>query len=183
MPKCALPPHLQSKLHNDWPFPLNRLPRAINAKGPRCLGSACECGGEGYLPWPPKLVKGYGVARWETTGATSIVYVPEFRDRLIGPADLKGKRVAIERNDGPQLGQRFEVDLIEAGYSPSSLQLYSDKGWMELDPFYKTWHRVLKRDAEGNPVEGRCPNWRVGWRVDHLDMYYNFGPFAGLNFE
>jgi hypothetical protein len=201
MPKCALPSHLREKLHNDWPWPLSKLPRSINAFGPRCAGAACECGGKGYRPWPPRLVRGRGVARWENTGASSILEIPDLVSREVKAADVYGSTfTAIERNPGhPNFNQAGSVVLswreaavirvtsapagawnfpgliIEENlYSPSTIQEFSPAGWMELEPIFKTWHR----DAFG-----KTPNYRIGYRPDHLDGYYNNGPYAGLNFE
>jgi hypothetical protein len=200
MPKCALPVSLREKLHNDWPWPLSKLPRAINAFGPRCGGVSCECGGKGLRAWPPRLLRGRGVARWENTGASSILEIPDLvKKEIRGPADVYGGTfTAIERNPGHanfnQTGtvvlawraaavirfggppeNDFETLVLDQNlYSPSTIQEFSPTGWLELDPFFKAWHKN---------AFGKTPNYRIGYRPDHLDGYYNNGPYAGLNFE
>lgn len=184
---AALPAHLANwngtgkpKLHNDWPWPLAKLPRSINAFGPRC---PVESGA--YRPWPPRLVKGFGVTRWESNGAASILEVPAFAGRWITAAEVYGKTwPCIERNPGhPDYGQQGTAALsfhampwseIETGalaYSPSALQEFGPKSWLRMGPFYV---------AEYRP--GRY-FYRVGFRPDHLDVYYNWGPFLGVNVE
>jgi len=49
MPASALPPHLKTKLHNDWIFPLCYIPRAW---------TAFKLGGF------PILIKGYNINYW-----------------------------------------------------------------------------------------------------------------------
>jgi hypothetical protein len=180
--KCALPDHLKEKKHDDWPFFLRWIPRSANVKGPRC-----GKGSPGYLPWPPLLIEGKGVSRWETDGATSIIEIPDLANRTVKGSDVYGQTFSvIERKGGhPQYGQVRDITLswvegmeIEGQYSPSAVQKFSREGWMKLDPGYSCGWRQLKKGKE-EPVLF----WRYGWRPDHLDIYYNFGPFAGLKYE
>ncbi len=52
---------------------------------------------------------------------------------------------------------------------------------MKLSPEYHAWWKVMKRTKDGKTQH--AANWRHGWRPDHLDVYYNWGPYAGFNFE
>lgn len=190
---CALPEHMRERLHNDWPWPMSKLPRSLNARGPRCKGSACVCGGQGFKAWPPKLVKGFGVARWESNGAGSILEIAGFANVWIDAGVYGQEVIGVERNPGhPNFGAKTLVKLdwhampwadIDGGlaaYSPSALQKFSDKSWMQLDPGYTAGHRLIKRGQDG---DDKALFWRYGWRPDHVDVYYNFGPYAGLKFE
>lgn len=201
MPSCALPSTLQGVKHNDWPFFLRWIQRGANARGPRCPSDS-----PGYLAWPPRLVEGAGVTRWELAGAGSIVEFKQFRDHVKAKEIYGFRWTGIERNPGNAMfGREVRVPLedplnigcavrdleIEPGvwqhttapnfYSPSALQIFSDEGWMRLDPHFTARWKVLKRSPEGEPLI--APNFRYGWRPDHLDVYYNWGPYAGLKFE
>lgn len=181
----ALPAHLREKRHNDWIWPMSKIRRSWNARGPR-VGVLKP----GYLQWPPKLIEGRGVTRWENDGASSIIEIPALERKVT--SDVYGEVFrAYEKNEGnPFYGKSFDV-LIEykingtgkdgeiksdtLNYSPSALQKFSDGGYMILSPTYKTWHKSLF---------GKSPNYGVGWRPDHVDIYYNFRHFyGGLNFE
>lgn len=186
----ALPEHLRDKRHNDWPWPLSRLRRSINVRGPRC-----GRGNPGYFSWPPKLVKGKNVCRWESNLAESIIFIPELDGREVRAADVYGHNfVAIEFNFGHKDYGKSKIVTIEwhevatmdgtqfspQQYSPSALQTFSEKGWMECEPWYKAWWRWSKMSTGSN---NRGFNYRIGWRPDHVDTYYNFGPYAGLKSE
>lgn len=186
MPLCALPDHLKEKKHNDWIWPLSYIPRGANAFGPRC-----GKGNKGYLPWPPKLVEGKGVARWESDGATSIIEIPSLANIEIKAKDVYGREFTyIERNVGrPDCGKIGLVTLswtegmnIEGQYHPSALQKFSNEGWMRLDPDYYAWWKVLERRE---PKKDDIVMFhRRGFRVDSLDQFYNFSlGFFGLRWE
>lgn len=173
MPKCALPDHLKNAKHSDWIWPFSRIPRSFNAFGPRCPFKS-----KGWKPWPPTLVKGYNVTRWENTGATSILYFPDLEgqeiDATIYGVTLKG----IEEGSGLKVKTRLTK---KGDYSPSALQKRSARGYMVLDPFYRTEWRILKRyDDDREPL---VLWYRIGYRPDHKDKYYNYGPTAGFHFE
>lgn len=53
MPNSALPPHLQGRLHEDWTFPFNLVPRAWTSY---------------KLFQPPRLLFGYKVLDWTKGG-------------------------------------------------------------------------------------------------------------------
>lgn len=174
MPKEALPPHLQNKKHNDWPWPLSYLPRSINAFGPRC-GE----GNAGYKPWPPRIVEGKSVTRWESSGAESRILIPALENVHID-ASVYGKTYDAIETAGQK--REFKVTLewrelfwpfSEADkmmYSPSTIQI-SKKGWLKMEPsFFVQW------DADDY-------FFRWGYRPDHLDVYYNYGPYLGRNTE
>lgn len=179
MPKCALPDHLKEKLHSDWIWPLSKIPRAANAKGPRC-----GIGNNGYLPWPPKLIEGLGVTRWESNESTSIIQIPDFLG-YIKSDDIYGKTFdVIERKEGhADYGKVFKVTLkwtevtyngstfSPQQYHPSAIQSFSNKGFMKCDPYYySSWRNKVYF-------------FRYGWRPDSLDVYYNWGPYLGINYE
>lgn len=184
---CALPDHLKERLHNDWPGPLKELPRSLNARGPRC-----GQGNPGYLPWPPKLVEGFGVARWETDGATSIIEIPALANRYVDSSIYGQTFEVIERKPGhPNFGQKWMQTLTwveglhEGQYSPSALQKFSIKGWIRLSPDYRSsWKILIRREEPGKETgEDTVKFSRTGFRPDTLDLYYNFGPMAGLKWE
>lgn len=162
MPKCALPPHLQDRLHNDWIWPLSRVSRGFNAKGPRC-GE----GSPGYLPWPPKLVEGFDCTRWEWAdlkGNHKEVYIPSFAGKEIN-ASVYGLLWETENGD--------LIDFKD-GWWPSIIQYKSEAGYLKLNPSFQCAWRTKP--------DWRRYYWRWGWRPD-FDLYYNWGPFAGRNFE
>jgi hypothetical protein len=174
MPKEALPEKLREKRHNDWIFPLSLIPRGWNAFGPRC-----GKGNPGYLPWPPRIIQGKSVTRWESTGAKSIILIPELEGVRID-SSIYGRTVEAIETNGPE--RKFKVKLEwreliwpfseedEAMYSPSTIQI-SPKGWLKMEPsFFVQW------DAG----DYFC---RWGDRPDHLDKYYNRGPYLGRNTE
>lgn len=191
----ALPPHLRLKKHNDWIWPFNKLSRGWNAKGPREKVDSKD-----YLPWPPKLVEGKGVARWEESGeGGSIIMIPDFIKATIKGSDVYNRRWdAIEMNPGmPDFQQRKKVFLawrsaavtditspaggnitriIPQQYSPSALQKFSPSGWMKLSPNYHSkWKVIKKRELPVWPETGddTVLFTRAGNRPDHLDVYYN----------
>lgn len=172
MPKSALPEHLKDRLHNDWPWPLSYLPRGISAFGPRC-----GKGNPGYKPWPPKLVAGKSVTRWESSGAESRIIIPELNDVKIDPS-IYGKTFKAVDQNGKELTVTLEwreltwpfSEADRMMYSPSTIQV-SKKGWLKMEPsFFVQW------DADDYFL-------RYGFRPDHLDEYYNWGPYLGRNTE
>lgn len=172
MPECALPEHLKKRKHNDWPFFLRWVPRSLNAFGPRC-GE----GNKGFLPWPPILISGHGIARWEATRpSNSIIEIPALKNITVKGIDIYGKEWdVIERNEEPR-GREFKITLTTGGlYSPSAIQEFSDHGWMKLKPeFHARWKKLTKTKIYFH---------RRGYRPDHEDTYYNWGPYWGLEFE
>lgn len=172
MPKCALPDHLKNLRHTDWPWPLSYLPRSINAFGPRC-----GRGSDGYKPWPPRLIKGKGVSRWETSGAKSIIHIPMLDNATIGP-EIYGRTFRVFENGKEKIVRLEWRELTwpfteeEANiYFPSTIQSYSPQGYMTMEPWYKSsWNQGMYFV-------------RMGYRNDALDIYYNYGPYAGVNFE
>lgn len=186
---CALPEHLKSKLHTDWTGPLKKIPRSFSARGPRCRleHPAGTC--DGYRPWPPRLVEGEGVARWENTGASSILDIPALRNRRVTADDVYGKTwTCIQRNVGhSNFGQtgtvtlnwrELSMDQLAAGedeHSPSALQKFSMRGWIKLSPGYTSrWLILVRREIPG-AVKGddTVAFYRSGYRPDHVDIYYN----------
>jgi len=168
MPKCALPDHLKERKHNDWLWPMSLISRGANAKGPRCVE-----GMDGYLPWPPKLVEGYNIIRWEWSdlkGNHRQIFIPEFKGKKIDGGIYKHKWEYIE----PDLGSQYEVDLKAEGWWPSIIQTTAPSGWMKLEPkFYCSWNMKHWYSRY---------YYRWGWRPD-FEMYYNWGPYFGRNFE
>jgi len=172
----ALPDHLKKKKHNDWPWPMSYLPRSVNAYGPRAPKDSPR-----YKPWPPRLVEGKSVTRWESSGADSIIIIPDLINKKITDKIYGKTYEAIEEN-GPTPGRKINV-LLEwrelewpftpkdrAMYSPSTIQI-SPKGWLKMNPsFFVQW-------------DNKDYFWRWGYRPDHLDIYYNYGPYAGRETE
>lgn len=172
MPKSALPEHLQKKLHNDWPIGLRWVPRGWNAFGPRC-----GKGNPGYKPWPPKLEEGKSVTRWESSGAQSRIIIPALTDKRID-ASIYGQTFKAIDQDNKELTVTLQwKELIwpfseedKLIYSPSTIQI-SKKGWLKTNPsHFVQWDN-------GNYF------FRFGYRADHLDQFYNWGPYAGVNPE
>lgn len=192
MPKCALPYHMKDKKHKDWPWPFSKIDRSWNAYGPRCAR-----GSEGHLPWPPRLVKGKGVARWESAAAYSIIEIPELADKTISGKDFYGRDwwVIERRNGHPDfgLGKRvyfprwsesvvtveidYDREIISVepdAYSPSALQKFSPCGYMKLDPsYYAVWKILKKKETHDGQGEDTVLFARSRYRPDHLDLYYN----------
>lgn len=191
------------KLHTDWPPLLNMVPRSFNVKGPR-VGK----GNTGYAPWPPRLVEGENVAKWETTETNlapqSVIFISELVGRKVRGEDVYDRDwMAKEMNPAhPQFNQWRSVRLqwseaiVTDGkhpdhglpitrispnhHSPSAIQAYSRQGSMILAPRYSSrW----KWGVSFNLRDPRGFFWRFGWRPDHVDAYYNNGPFVGLKGE
>jgi hypothetical protein len=201
MGKCALPPHLREKLHNDWPWPFKKVSRGWNAYGPRCPE-----GSKGYLPWPPRLVEGKGIARWEMCKG-SIIDIPDLANITVKGDDIYGNEfMAWERNPGmPNFNKPLKVKLIDPNsvkvtitdsinpdgtytqvvspniYCPSALQMFSKKGWIKLNPeYHSTWNILkwrelpwLKAGAIGEAPEDMVLFKRSKNRPDSEDGYYN----------
>lgn len=203
----ALPPHLRNKKHNDWIWPLSLISRGSNARGPRE-----DLISKDYLPWPPKLIEGRGVCRWETAGAHSILYIPALENETLSllsgyhvygrswmcvetnpgnPDFMKTKEVYFPfpivparvwdlQNDDGSFTMRCEPNV----YSPSAIQYFSKSGYMRLYPdYYSTWSAFDFKITDGIKKWSRGFFYRWGWRPDHLDVYYNWGPFVGLRGE
>jgi len=203
---CALPVHLRNwngtgkpKPHTDWPPLLNRIPRSFNAYGPRCPKSS-----KGYRAWPPKLVEGFGVARWELAQASSIIMIPALVNVHVKANQVYGKTWrAIEMAPYNKMFlKEFDVFLthwqeshvyeMETNpgeifvspdqYSPSALQKFSPNGFMRLDPdYHHSWRVLKKRELPLWPEDGEDTVLmiRKGYRPDHLDVYYNKSFIAG----
>ncbi len=172
MPKCALPTHLQDKKHSDWTWPLSLIDRGWNAKGPRCK----DHNDGGYLPWPPKLVEGHNVPRWEwanLAGHHREIFVPAFAGKTIGPEVYRMGRIqALERTG--DIVQAVSIDLQAENWWPSIIQYDMVRGWLRLDPkFYCSWDMG---------AWWKKYYFRTGWRPD-AELYYNNGPFLGRKFE
>ena len=150
-------------------------------------------GSRGYRRWPPRLIKGKGVARWEAKFKKyhSIILIPSFVDITIGPDVYNKEWDAIEKNHGaPDFNKPIKVKLFkgseEGVYSPSALQRFSKKGWMKLDPWYVAqWYLVKQKGEElgMGPEEDYFAFHRQGYRPDHVDSYYNVGPMLGLKMD
>ena len=171
MGKCALPEHIKNRKHDDWIFPLSLINRGFNARGPRC-----PIGSKSHEMWPPKLIEGFDVNRWEWSDLTGKNHthgiIEPFKDKLITSSIYQVNWNIQDLNTGET---HKDVDLIKAGWIPSVIQLYSRKGYLKCDPSFSCkWdmrHKLFRY------------YWRCGWRADALDMYYNWGPFLGRNFE
>lgn len=166
----ALPKGLREKLHTDWFGPLKKIPRGVNAYGPRC-GE----GSKGYLPWPPQLVRAYNAVEWETSRElldgsflTYKVFVPAFVNTEIGP-EVYRHSWTVEKPDGSE-------DVIDLNdFWPAIIPKRAESGWIKLDPEFRCswggqpdkWYRWYARD---------------GMRLD-FELYYNYGPYAGRNPE
>lgn len=170
--KCALPDHLKEKLHNDWFWIFKKIPRAFSAYGPRCPGHGCtHCGGKRKLPWPPRLVEGFDVTRWEFCDEQTAVdnsrrkeiYIPDFKNRRIDESIYNQPWTGIN-----QYGGQMTVWLDKEGWGPSIIPTTSEEGWMKLDPGFQCgwkttgWNKFY---------------WRTGFRPDFVDMYYNKSNF------
>jgi len=206
MSDLALPPHLRGRKHNDWPWPFKGISRGWNAKGPRAKGT------QDYLPWPPILVEGKGVSRWETAGGKSIVHIPGLDHVQVKGSDLYGLDWnGVEMNPGnPRFHEPVQIRLTQRtsnvfdvwdesidkwvqvcdpdSYSPSALQKFSPKGWMRLSPdYYSQWRIIKKRELPMWPETGEDTVifMRTKYRPDHGDLYYNRSIIAsgGLHWE
>lgn len=197
MSDLALPPHLRGRLHNDWVWPFTKISRGWNAIGPRAPMNADD-----YAQWPPRLVAGRGVARWESAGGNSIIHIHGLEKVEITGDKVYGRQwLATEMNPGhpnfmksqdvmlphwaparvwdepdPARPGKFIQKIDVDQYSPSALQKFSSRGWMKLSPSYHSEWRVFKKRE--------LPNWpetgddtvaflRRGNRPDHVDLYYN----------
>lgn len=170
--------------HDDWPPGLQWIPRSWNARGPRC-----GKGKPGYMTWPPRLIEGYGVSRWETDGSRSIIEIPILNDKRVDSEYIYGRKFfAIERKKNhPNEGKEFYVKLdwtegmdVPGQYHPSALQRFSDRGYMVCDPSYRAyWYLIERRLGQEDLF------WflRTGWRMDSLGIYYNRGPMFGRKMD
>lgn len=203
---CALPDNLRNyqgtgkvKLHNDWPPILNKIPRSWNATGPRCAKDSA-----GYQAWPPKLEEGFAVCRWENGGASSIIEIPSLEGRWVRGFEVYGREwLAVERNPGhpdfnkskmitiPFWQEAHVYDVKQPDgkivtfaspndYSPSTLQKFSQKGWVQFTNGFKSKWTIFKwRELPGlkkgilDPEEDTVWVTRSGSRPDHGDLYYN----------
>lgn len=191
MPKCALPDHLKEKSHNDWPWPFSKIDRAFSAYGPRC-----PIGSSGYKSWPPKLIKGKGIVRWENNFANSIIYIPALEGKEITGDDVYGKEFeAFETKELKPIKVKLDWreltwDEIQSGvqlYFPSALQKYSMEGYLKMSPWYYSQWKILKQRefTEKSDGEDTVLFLRMGYRNDALDLYYNKSLIAtaGLHWE
>jgi hypothetical protein len=91
---------------------------------------------------------------------------------------------AIEMNPGlKNYGKNFRVKITKEqdSYHPSAIQTFSKKGYLKTDPeFYVSWNYFF-RFGGGKTPKGYFH--RKGMRPDSLDMYYNSGPYLGLQPE
>jgi len=183
----ALPPHLRGKLHNDWIWPLNKISRGWNAAGPRS-----ERFQNDWRPWPPMLVEGKGVSRWEAAGGHSILHIPGLdKERVQGQMVYGRSWLAIEMNPGhPEFLKAKDVylppvkearvwdipDQSNPGkfiqmidpdqYSPSALQKFSKEGWMKMYPYYHAeWAFNNRKELKWlqNGAKGTSPEDTVGF--------------------
>lgn len=198
MSDLALPPHLRGKLHNDWTWPLNKISRGWNAAGPRA-----PQGADDYMAWPPRLVEGKGVSRWENDGAQSILHIAALDKTTVRGHQVYGRTwLAVEMNPGrPDFMKAKDVYIPEwrpatvtdtpqqtcdpMQYSPSALQKFSPAGWMKLNPFYHSeWRVIKKRELPVYPETGddTVAFFRRGNRPDHVDLYYNTDKFTPIGF-
>lgn len=187
MADCALPLHLRGKTHSDWLL-FKWVSRGFNAKGPRC-----GAGNPGYLSWPPRILGGKGVVRWESNFAKSRIYIPDLAG-VEANDSIYGKRfMGIEEDSGKELQVKLEWreqtwEEIERGdliYSPSALQKFSNEGVLRLEQgYYSKWKILKQREFPTmNEGEDTVLFFRNGWRPDHLDLYWNKGPAIGLHWE
>lgn len=170
MPICALPDHLKNKKHNDWPIGLRWIPRGISAKGPRC-----GVGNPGYLPWPPRLIGGFDVTRWEwcnEKGDRREIYIQDFLGITIEQGIYNKTWECLELTY-PVFAKRLTVDLKD-GWWPSVIPTTSEYGWLKLEPSFECRWRTRP--------SWRKFYWRWGARPD-FDMYYNLTPYFGRNPE
>jgi hypothetical protein len=162
--------------HDDNPWPGCHRFRGKDAYGPLA--------GEGhdkYFQALPKLVKGRGIARWLSVGDTKAIEIPLFKDYSVTwttstiPATLD----VVDRKCGSAtFGSTFTItkEQLFAEYAPSPLQKWSDKSWLETDPYHVSYHLIInKKETYCGKPDG--PDdvyfWRYGWRWDSLDNYYN----------
>jgi len=200
----ALPPHMRGRKHNDWFF-FKNTPRGWNAKGPRE-----EKGAKDYAAWPPRLVKGKNVCRWESDGAQSIIFIPELlTNKEINGRDIYGREwEVIEMNPSSEDFQKkkkiripyweesvvtdlkredgtYEQIVAPMQYSPSALQKFSKNGWMKLEPdYFSSWKVLKKRELPVWPETGddTVLFMRSGHRPDHVDCYYNVDKLIPIGF-
>lgn len=199
----VLPYHLRNwrgtgrvKLHTDWPWLANKIPRSWNARGPRA-----KLDSPGYAEWPPKLVEGFDVTRFENAGASSILWIPGLARRHVSANDIYGKTHRVtEMNPGhPEFMKDreytfpawrpsavWEVPTGEVDqwgvpvlrtvvspndYSPSALQKFSmGSGFMNLDPKYTLRWKVLSKREWPWKADGMGPDGedRVLMYRDHF---------------
>ena len=123
--------NVKDHVHDDWPWPFNKVPRSMTTRGPRCKGKECECGGEGYMTWPPKLIRGHNVTRWESDGADSIIEIHALRDRTVDYDYVYGRSFLVtEWNPGNKnFGKKGWITIdwkegmnVPGQYHPSAVQ-------------------------------------------------------------
>lgn len=128
-------------------------------------------------------------------GAKSIIEIPDLANRAVTSNDVYNRIwTAIERNpDSPNYNKEVKIVLLwdeviaphekeSKLYHPSALQKFSDNGWMRCEPYYYAKWKVLKR-YDSRDKEDLVLFYRTGYRMDSYQIYYNWGPYAGLHFE
>jgi hypothetical protein len=157
------------------------------------------------MAWPPRLVEGKGVSRWELAGGGSVIWIPALDTRRVKYEDVYGKKWdVVEMNPGDErFGKLREVyiphweeatytegvAMLPNNYSPSALQKFSKEGFLKMSPSYTAHWWRNKNAVEGRPLmdvvrQDRSVVFvRHSWRPDHLQFYFNFGPYAGLRWE
>lgn len=176
---AALPHKLWNMRHDDYNWPSCHGWRGDNAKGPRA-----GVGHDKYFPPLPQLVEGRGIARWMTVGDTSILEIPLFKDYEVTwtTSTIPNEIEVIERRKGnPNDGKTFTItkEYLLRNYAPSPLQKFSDKSYLEVYPYHKSYHIMLNKNEN---IYGEGPDddvyfWRYGWRWDSYDSYYIKGAF------
>ncbi len=172
---AALPHKLWNMRHDDHVWPGCKEWRGDDAKGPRA-----GVDHDKYFPPLPTLVIGRGIARWMSTGDTSVLEIPLFKDYDVSwttstiPATLE----VVERKCGAvNFGSTTTItkEYLLDNYAPSPLQKFSDKSYLETYPQHKSYHTILEKQETycGKP---NGPDtvyfYRYGWRWDSFDNYY-----------
>jgi len=177
----ALPKHLWGKKHDDWPIKKD-TPRGTTSDGPRAIRTQGGIHHPKYLATPPKLVKGYGLARWMAICDQSVLEIPLFNNKkMMTEAHIPDVVEGYERKPGtPLYNQRVRLPkkVFLKFYGPSSLQKFSEQSCAVRDPYHKHFHRMIwKREEVGKTKEKTGADWvffwRWGARWDSLDNYYS----------
>lgn len=156
MPSSALPEHLRSELHNDWIWPLCYIPRGWNAFGYRCKNWFCK--------WreTPKLIVGYGVARWMTNGDENLVETSEFQSRWLW---------------------WWQVPDWLKDYGPSPLQKFSNLSFSIVWPFHVEFHWgkfLFRNGCRWDSLDGYY-NVTIGFALTILGILgWIFGGYIGF---
>lgn len=162
------------KNHDDWFIPIGKLiPRSWNATGPRC-----GKGNPGYEAWPPRLIEGYDVTRWENAGATSILFFPGLMKEHVNASSLYGKSYGcIETNSSnPNFRQAgiIKIDWSEAAVE--DVPVFDDQKNPVLDPWGQMTYRTvvtpniyspsaLQKFSGGNGFLKMEPGYTCHWKM------------------